>query len=80
MGEKNLKGKKITKPKKRIYKIPIMEKTPNYEVHFRSQPRLKQAKELGQMQAQGLARASSRYVEGVERNEINTHTKRKMWT
>lgn len=57
-----------------------MDQTPNQDIHFRSQPRSKQAKELGQMQAQGLARASSRYVEGIERNEINTHTKRKLLT
>jgi len=55
-----------------------MDQTSNYAIHFRSQPRSKQAKELGQMQAQGLTKASLRYVEGIERNEINTHTKRKL--
>jgi hypothetical protein len=55
-----------------------MDQTLNYDVHFRSQPRSKHAKELGQMQAQGLTKTSSRYVEGIEGNEINTHTKRKL--
>ncbi len=77
-GGGNLKRKKNSKIERRIYKISIMDRTPNYAVHFRSQPRSKQAKELGQMQAQGLTRASSRYVEGIERNEINTHTKKKL--
>jgi hypothetical protein len=55
-----------------------MDRIPNYDSHLRSQPSSKRTKELGQMQTQGLTRASSRYVEGVEGNEINTHTKRKL--
>jgi hypothetical protein len=52
-----------------------MDRILNYDIHLRSQPSSKRAKELGQMQTQGLTRTNSRYVEGVEGNEINIHTK-----
>lgn len=55
-----------------------MDQTSNYDIHFRSQPSSKQAKELGQMQTQGLTRTSSRYVESIEGNLMNTHTKKEI--